>query len=347
MKLIRAQSADALAYSRLCDKLYLKAETQQVDRILEQFSRRFWTNNPSSVFGSAGEYYRLTVTARRSFLVGLDVVHAVSYSLLLLNTDLHVVETSTRMLRGQFVKNTLSAIRSQTAPDSNGSALLFGPNSNVDTNNVFGVSDAMASIKSLDRLRENSNSRFGSSSSRLDMSKNGSPIRTGDSPRSERAPPHRSVSAGTVGSMASTFGSNAELEPVLKVRSSSLVASTRRLTIVVYRKCTTPSKLSPSSSRSILRVHPTVDRPSPSRPLDRRTIPGTASIDPLVVGAPDRPTARLSSDRAFVDSVLSSVLRVWSCLDRRVRRRVLLRRSVMYARLCSRLFANPNNCFAG
>lgn len=157
--------------------------------------------------------------SRHSFFVELDVVHAVSYSLLLLNTDLHVVETSTRMLRGQFVKNTLSAIRSQTAPDSNGSALLFGPNSTADSNNVFGVSDAMASIKSLDRLRENSNGRFGSSSSRLDMSKNGSPIRNGnDSPRSDRAAPHRSVSAGTVGSMASNSGSNAELESVLKVR---------------------------------------------------------------------------------------------------------------------------------
>lgn len=39
---------------RLCEKLYLKAETQQVDRILEQFSRRYWENNPKAVYGSAG-----------------------------------------------------------------------------------------------------------------------------------------------------------------------------------------------------------------------------------------------------------------------------------------------------
>lgn len=42
------------ALRRLCDKLYLKAETQQVDRILAQFSRRYFDNNPKGVYGSAG-----------------------------------------------------------------------------------------------------------------------------------------------------------------------------------------------------------------------------------------------------------------------------------------------------
>jgi len=44
------------------------------------------------------------------------VVHAVSYSLLLLNTDLHVAELSTRMSRNQFVRNTLAAIQTQLQP---------------------------------------------------------------------------------------------------------------------------------------------------------------------------------------------------------------------------------------
>lgn len=48
----------------------------------------------------------------------LGVVHAVSYSLLLLNTDLHVAELTSRMSRGQFVRNTLSAIQSQLQPGS-------------------------------------------------------------------------------------------------------------------------------------------------------------------------------------------------------------------------------------
>ncbi|KAJ7647350.1 hypothetical protein FB45DRAFT_782018 [Roridomyces roridus] len=87
-----------LAFRRLCAKLYLKAETQQVDRILEEFSRRYWECNPASLYGSA------------------NLVHAVSYSLLLLNTDLHVAELQTRMSRTQFVRNTLMAIQMQLQP---------------------------------------------------------------------------------------------------------------------------------------------------------------------------------------------------------------------------------------
>mgnify|MGYP001272979359 CR=1 FL=1 len=48
----------------------------------------------------------------------IDIVHAVSYSLLLLNTDLHVADLSTRMSRSQFVRNTLTAIQTQLAPSS-------------------------------------------------------------------------------------------------------------------------------------------------------------------------------------------------------------------------------------
>jgi PH/SEC7 domain-containing protein len=45
----------------------------------------------------------------------------VAYSLLLLNTDLHVAELSTRMSRSQFVRNTLSAIQMQLHPNSSNS----------------------------------------------------------------------------------------------------------------------------------------------------------------------------------------------------------------------------------
>ena len=43
------------AFRKLCEKLYLRAETQQVDRILAAFSSRFFEDNPDSVFGSIGE----------------------------------------------------------------------------------------------------------------------------------------------------------------------------------------------------------------------------------------------------------------------------------------------------
>ncbi|KAF7964985.1 hypothetical protein HWV62_1178, partial [Athelia sp. TMB] len=72
------------AFRRLCAKLYLKAETQQVDRILEAFSRRYWECNPNTPYGSA---------------------------------NLHVADLATRMSRSQFVRNTMSAIQSQISPN--------------------------------------------------------------------------------------------------------------------------------------------------------------------------------------------------------------------------------------
>lgn len=48
-----------IAFRTLCAKLYLKAETQQLDRILVEFSRRYWENNPNTIYGSAGALYYL------------------------------------------------------------------------------------------------------------------------------------------------------------------------------------------------------------------------------------------------------------------------------------------------
>ncbi|KAI8087116.1 hypothetical protein BDF21DRAFT_413756 [Thamnidium elegans] len=84
------------AFRKVCSKLYFRAEAQQIDRILEAFAKRYWQCNPKTIFGSA------------------DTVYAVVYSLLLLNTDLHVAQGSyTRMTRQAFVKNTMSTIKDQ------------------------------------------------------------------------------------------------------------------------------------------------------------------------------------------------------------------------------------------
>ncbi|KAJ3896245.1 hypothetical protein GG344DRAFT_36990 [Lentinula edodes] len=98
-----------VAFRRLCAKLYLKAETQQVDRILEEFSRRYWECNPNTLYGSS------------------NLVHAVAYSLLLLNTDLHVADLTSRMSRSQFVRNTLAAIQMQLQPSSSTSLKASSP----------------------------------------------------------------------------------------------------------------------------------------------------------------------------------------------------------------------------
>ncbi|ORZ18151.1 hypothetical protein BCR42DRAFT_413256 [Absidia repens] len=86
------------AFRKLCGKLYFKAEAQQIDRILDVFAKRYWKCNPQSVFGSS------------------DVVYAVVYSLLLLNTDLHVAQGNyVRMTKQAFVKNTMSTIYDQSS----------------------------------------------------------------------------------------------------------------------------------------------------------------------------------------------------------------------------------------
>ncbi|CAO2656341.1 Nn.00g051440.m01.CDS01 [Neocucurbitaria sp. VM-36] len=76
----------------LCGKLVLKAETQQVDRILMSLSERWCECNSSHGFKA------------------VDVVHTICYSILLLNTDLHLADIESRMTRSQFVRNTLPTV---------------------------------------------------------------------------------------------------------------------------------------------------------------------------------------------------------------------------------------------
>ncbi|KAL9103257.1 MAG: hypothetical protein Q9163_001679 [Psora crenata] len=94
MELFRWQNLNILAALRdLCGQLYLKGESQQVDRILDAFSARWCFCNPSHGFKAS------------------DVVHTICYSILLLNTDLHQAEIETKMTRTQFLKNIMPTIR--------------------------------------------------------------------------------------------------------------------------------------------------------------------------------------------------------------------------------------------
>ncbi|KAJ5801402.1 uncharacterized protein N7518_003470 [Penicillium psychrosexuale] len=76
----------------LCDRLVLKGETQQVDRVLDAFSTRWCDCNPSHGFKAT------------------DVVHTICYSILLLNTDLHMADIDSKMTKSQFVRNTMPTI---------------------------------------------------------------------------------------------------------------------------------------------------------------------------------------------------------------------------------------------
>lgn len=87
------------AFRTLCSKLFLKGESQQLDRIIEAFAKRYYDCNPTTL------------------LHCIDVVYAVAYSLLLLNTDLHVVsDWANKMTRSNFVKNTMETIQSLVFP---------------------------------------------------------------------------------------------------------------------------------------------------------------------------------------------------------------------------------------
>ncbi|KAK4612205.1 PH and SEC7 domain-containing protein [Fulvia fulva] len=77
----------------LCSKLTLKGETQQFDRIITALSARWCQCNSNHGFKAQ------------------DVVHTIIYSLILLNTDLHLADIGERMSRSAYVKNTLPTIK--------------------------------------------------------------------------------------------------------------------------------------------------------------------------------------------------------------------------------------------
>ncbi|KAK7433405.1 hypothetical protein QQZ08_000345 [Neonectria magnoliae] len=103
------------ALRQICGRLVFRAETQQVDRILVAFSKRWCDCNPNHGFKAT------------------DVIHTICYSIMLLNTDLHMADIEQKMTRSQFVKNTMTTItqavlesvpdafqRASVLPDKNG-----------------------------------------------------------------------------------------------------------------------------------------------------------------------------------------------------------------------------------
>ncbi|RPA76004.1 SEC7-like protein [Ascobolus immersus RN42] len=91
------------ALRQMCNRIVLKGETQEVDRIVDAISKRWCECNPNHGFKSA------------------DIIHTILYSLLLLNTDLHLAEipSSQKMTRGQFIKNTMATIKKGLQDSSN------------------------------------------------------------------------------------------------------------------------------------------------------------------------------------------------------------------------------------
>ncbi|KAF2859611.1 SEC7-like protein [Piedraia hortae CBS 480.64] len=94
MQLFDFRQMDLLSTLRaLCGKLRLSGETQQFDRIISALAERWCQCNPNHGFQAQ------------------DVAHTILYSLILLNTDLHVADIGGKMSRAAYVKNTLPTIR--------------------------------------------------------------------------------------------------------------------------------------------------------------------------------------------------------------------------------------------
>ncbi|CAJ2509518.1 Uu.00g145440.m01.CDS01 [Anthostomella pinea] len=85
------------ALRQICSRLVFRAETQQVDRILVAFSQRWCDCNPNHGFKTK------------------DVIHTMCYSIMLLNTDLHLANIEQKMTRSQFVKNTMTTVKHAVA----------------------------------------------------------------------------------------------------------------------------------------------------------------------------------------------------------------------------------------
>ena len=78
-------------------------------------------------------------------------MHSVAYSLLLLNTDLHVAELSSRMSRSQFVRNTLATIQLQLQPGSS-SDLTYDDWSSVRAGSDVSDGPVVRTIKRSDSM---------------------------------------------------------------------------------------------------------------------------------------------------------------------------------------------------
>lgn len=70
----------------------------------------------------------------------IDIIHTICYSIMLLNTDLHVADIESKMTRSQFIKNTMTTIKQaleDAAPEAfDRASILPGKGHNSETNNA-------------------------------------------------------------------------------------------------------------------------------------------------------------------------------------------------------------------
>ncbi|PVU92165.1 hypothetical protein BB561_004002 [Smittium simulii] len=80
---------------KICKRLDIVGESQEIDRVLYAFAKRYMACNPNSLF------------------VSVDITHLIVYSIFLLNTDLHIasLDPKSRMSRNRYVENTIQSLK--------------------------------------------------------------------------------------------------------------------------------------------------------------------------------------------------------------------------------------------
>ncbi|KAG2732186.1 hypothetical protein G9P44_004603 [Scheffersomyces stipitis] len=104
MDLFRWDENLLMATRRLCSKLYLRGESQEIDRILSSFTKSYLKQHPSNIF------------CTRNF----EQIYIIIYSLILLNTALHNSELNkkSKISQADFIKNTFSTFMQQSPSTS-------------------------------------------------------------------------------------------------------------------------------------------------------------------------------------------------------------------------------------
>ncbi|KAK9712211.1 hypothetical protein K7432_007295 [Basidiobolus ranarum] len=121
------------AFRHFCSKLFLRGESQTIDKILEQFARRYWECNRNGAFPNQ------------------DTVYTIVYSLLLLNTDLHVAHINNKISKHDFVKNTLATVQACSLSDSTSEITLGSVSSKTNfssRSSSFGLDSDHISLSS-------------------------------------------------------------------------------------------------------------------------------------------------------------------------------------------------------
>ncbi|CRG83297.1 PH and SEC7 domain-containing protein C11E3,11c [Talaromyces islandicus] len=274
MGLFNWTDMDILAALRsLCTKIALKGETQQVDRVLDALSTRWCECNPDHGFKA------------------VDVVHTICYSLLLLNTDLHLADIESKMTRNQFVRNTLPTINrvaSDAAPDGFETIKPNNPKSRGQLGAVY-KSPTLPSSELMPSNEGESRSKRGS----MLMEKSSSSGALVNTPFQ-----------GTIKAW------EAQVEIVLKDFYNSI----QKQRLPLYNAPTEPEGLAPpSATGNVLRRSPSVLSKSGSdiiprgRPTDSRAAAGRWASKPRSKGRL-YPSSTLGSSRTSLDDQSS----IWS-----------------------------------